>query len=227
VFVLAVDLDETLIAADTLIEGAAVLVKRHPSYIIRLLRWLAAGKHRFKARIAGAVTLDVARLPYRAEVLEYLRAARSQGRRIVLATAANGRVANQVAAHLGLFDEVIASDDAVNLAGERKRQRLVALYGERGFDYVGSGRADVPVWRSARLAVLVGHDAALSRRASATLAVATSFGPISTRTGTPRISQSLNLKPGVSSRSSNLTRRPDGMKGRSATTAGSCANCKG
>jgi len=164
---LAVDLDETLIAADTLIEGAAVLVKRHPSYIVRLLRWLAAGKHRFKARIAGAVTLDVARLPYRAEVLEYLRAARSQGRRIVLATAANGRVANQVAAHLGLFDEVIASDDAVNLAGERKRQRLVALYGERGFDYVGSGRADVPVWRSARLAVLVGHDAALSRRASA------------------------------------------------------------
>ncbi len=47
-----------------------------------------------------------------------------------------------------------------------------------------------------------------SRRASATVPLATSFGPISMRSGTPRISQSLNLKPGVSpSRSSTRTRK--------------------
>ena len=48
----------------------------------------------------------------------------------------------------------------------------------------------------------------MSRRARATVPFSTSLGPISMRSGTPRISQSLNLKPGVtSSRSSTLMRK--------------------
>jgi 4-hydroxybenzoate polyprenyltransferase/phosphoserine phosphatase len=165
---LVVDLDETLVAADSLIEGAVLLLKHQPLRALAMPAWLAAGKQRLKARIAERVTLDVALLPYRAEVLDYVRGARAQGRHIVLATAANERVAHQVAAHLGLFDEVLASDDTRNLAGERKRERLVEAFGERGFDYMGSARADVAVWRSARRAVVVGGGAALRDRARAT-----------------------------------------------------------
>lgn len=164
---LVVDLDETLIAADSLIEGAVLLLKRHPLRALAMPVWLAAGRQRLKARMAEAVTLDVACLPYRAEVLDYVRAARAEGRRIVLATAANERVAHQVAAHLGLFDQVLASDHTRNLAGERKRECLVQAFGARGFDYVGSGPADVAVWRSARKAVVVGGGAALRNRARA------------------------------------------------------------
>jgi len=164
---LAVDLDETLIAADSLIEGAVLLLKRQPLRALAMPVWLAAGKQHLKARIAETASLDVALLPFRPEVLDYVRAARAAGRRIVLATAANERVAHQVAAHLGLFDEVLASDDTRNLAGERKRERLVEAFGDRGFDYIGSGPADLPAWRSARRAIVVGGGAALRDRARA------------------------------------------------------------
>jgi 4-hydroxybenzoate polyprenyltransferase/phosphoserine phosphatase len=164
---IAVDMDGTLIATDVLVEGGVLLLKRNPLNAVRMLAWLARGKARLKACVAGEVTLDVAHLPYRSQVLEYLQAARAQGRRIVLATAADARVAQQVAALLGLFDQVLASDGKLNLAGEQKRRRLVAEFGEKGFDYVGNAQADVAVWRSARTAVLVGGSAGLRRRVAA------------------------------------------------------------
>jgi 4-hydroxybenzoate polyprenyltransferase len=161
---LAVDMDGTLIATDALVEGAVALLKRNPLSALQMLRWLAGGKARLKARIAEQAPLDVAHLPYRPQVLEYLQTARAQGRRIVLATAADARLAQQVADQLGLFDAVLASDGELNLAGERKRQRLVAEFGEKGFDYLGNARPDIAVWRSARMAVMVGGGAVLRRR---------------------------------------------------------------
>ncbi len=159
-----VDMDGTLIATDVLVEGAVVLLKRNPLSALRMLGWLTQGKAQLKARIAEQAPLDVAHLPYRPEVLEYLQAARAQGRRVVLATAADARVAQQVADRLGLFDTVLASDGELNLTGEQKRRRLVAELGEKGFDYLGNARPDIAVWRSARTAVVVGGSAALRRR---------------------------------------------------------------
>ncbi len=161
---LVVDMDGTLIATDALVEGGVLLLKRNPVNVLRMLGWLAQGKSRLKAHVAEEITLDAAHLPYRSEVLEYLQAERAQGRRIVLATAADARVAHQVAARLGLFDEVLASDGKLNLAGEQKRRRLAAQFGERGFDYMGNAAPDVAVWRSARAALIVGGSAALHRR---------------------------------------------------------------
>ncbi len=163
----AVDMDGTLIATDAMVEGAFLMLKRDPLNAARMIAWLSKGKQRLKARIAEETGLDVTHLPYRPQVLEYLQAVHAQGRRIVLATAGNARVAHQVASHLGLFDAVLASDDDVNLAGESKRRRLVAEFGERGFDYVGSAGADIAVWRSARSAVLVGGSAGLRRQVAA------------------------------------------------------------
>ena len=48
--------------------------------------------------------LDVASLPYRPEVIAFLKEQKQQGRRLVLATAAQEQLARQVADHLGLFD---------------------------------------------------------------------------------------------------------------------------
>ena len=159
-----VDMDGTLIATDVLLEGAVLLLKRNLLNAVRMLGWLVRGKAWLKARVAEEATQDVAHLPYRPQVLEYLQAARVRGRRIVLATAADTRVAHQVAARLGLFDAVLASDGTLNLAGEQKRRRLVTEFGEKGFDYVGNAAPDLTVWRSARSAVVVGGSAALRRR---------------------------------------------------------------
>jgi hypothetical protein len=42
-----------------------------------------------------------------------------------------------------------------NLSSGHKRERLVAEFGEKGFDYAGHGYRDRGVWRAARQAVLV------------------------------------------------------------------------
>jgi 4-hydroxybenzoate polyprenyltransferase/phosphoserine phosphatase len=163
---LAVDLDGTLVRTDLLVEALVALLKRNPLSVFALLGWLLRGRAYAKARIARRVTLHPAELPYRRSVLEYLQAQRAGGRRLVLATAADEKVARQVADRLGLFDGVLASDGKVNLSGEQKRQRLVSEFGERGFDYVGNGWHDLAIWRSARRAILVGPTGGLRRQAA-------------------------------------------------------------
>jgi 4-hydroxybenzoate polyprenyltransferase len=168
---IAVDLDGTLVRTDLLVESAVLLVRHHPLRALRIPFWLLRGKAHFKAELARQVTPDLAQLPYRRSLLEYLQAQRAGGRRLVLATAADEKLALQVADRLGLFDRVLASDGCTNLSGERKRERLVAELGEKGFDYAGSSRDDLPVWRSARRALLVGASDALRARAAAVVEV--------------------------------------------------------
>lgn len=158
---LVVDLDGTLVKTDLLLETASRFVTRHPWQTGRLLGWLLAGKPVLKARLAEACPLDPAHLPYREDLLAWLRQQRTEGRSLVLATASHRRLAEPLARHLGLFDQVLASDGQVNLSGERKRACLVEGYGQGGFDYVGNSQADVPVWRAARRAYLVSSNPAL------------------------------------------------------------------
>ena len=92
-------------------------------------------------------------------MLDYIRMQRAKGRRVVLTTAANEIVANRIAAHLDLFDEVIASTATHNLKGQAKADALVRRFGAGGFVYAGDTWADLPVWRQAAAAVLVNYTA--------------------------------------------------------------------
>lgn len=152
---LCVDLDGTLIRTDLLVESVFALLKRSPAYALLLPVWLLRGRAYFKHRIAGLVDLDVSRIPYHQAFLEYLRAEHHQGRRLVLTTASNGKFARQVAANLGIFHDVFASDESQNLSGERKRDRLRQVFGDKGFDYAANSRVDLAVWSHARRAILV------------------------------------------------------------------------
>ncbi len=151
---LCVDLDGTLVATDTLWESALALLRSQPLRALALPFWLAAGLATLKRRLAEAAPIDVAALPYRAEVLAYAAEARAAGRSVVLVTASTRAVAQRVAAHTNAFDAVLASDDE-NLKGVHKRDALVARYGARGFEYVGDARADLAVWESAACGSLV------------------------------------------------------------------------
>lgn len=64
-------------------------------------------------------------------------------------------LAEQVAAHLNLFDEVLATDLNLNLKACSKRDALVQRFGDRGFDYVGNDWPDIAVWQSAERAHVV------------------------------------------------------------------------
>ena len=150
-----VDLDATLTPTDTLLELVILLVKRNPLDLLRLPFWLLRGRAAFKEFVSTRASIPVDNLPFRADVVEYLRGERESGRRIVLATAAHHSVAKAVAARIGIFDGVIASDATTNMKGSRKLSEISERIGSN-FVYVGDSSADLPIWQAARAAVLVG-----------------------------------------------------------------------
>ena len=152
---LAVDLDGTLVKTDLLLEAVAGLLKKRPWYVFCLPIWLLRGVAYFKHQVASRFPIDAETLPYREEFTEYLKSQRAEGRTIVLATAGDIETARRVADHLRLFDLILASDGVTNLAGKAKRRRLVEQFGEKGFDYAGNSRRDIPVWAAARRAIVV------------------------------------------------------------------------
>ena len=154
--VLAVDLDGTLLCTDSLLESLLELMRRQPFAVFGATLQLIRGRAGFKSWVADRVALDPTRLPYRQDLLDWLRAERQRGRRLLLVTAADRRIAEAISRHLGLFDEVLASDGVVNLKGENKATALVERCGEQGFDYAGDASTDVAVWRKARRAIVIG-----------------------------------------------------------------------
>ncbi|HJW03519.1 MAG TPA: UbiA family prenyltransferase [Azospira sp.] len=162
---LCVDLDGSLIATDLLHESVFGLLKTRPWLVFCLPLWLLGGKAQLKTRLAALVEPAVETLPYQPELLAMLDAERRAGRAIILATASAQRHAEAVAAHLGLFDRVLATSATTNLSAANKARVLCDIFGERGFDYVGNSGDDLAVWAHSRGGYLVGCSPAMIERA--------------------------------------------------------------
>lgn len=143
-----VDLDGTLVNTDLLAEGFLSLVGSW-QILPCLSRLARSGRAAFKEAIATRAVLAPELLPYNLDVIEKLEVLRDSGRYIVLVTAADKNVARKIADHLGIFDDVIASDGIVNLKGKAKARVLQERFGTHGFDYIGNDRCDLPIWEIA------------------------------------------------------------------------------
>jgi 4-hydroxybenzoate polyprenyltransferase len=160
---LAVDLDGTVIATDLLWEAILLAIKRNILFLFVIPFWALAGKANLKMKLASIVDLDASVLPYRAEFIAFLKTEQAKGRRLILATGSPLKFAEAVAAHLGIFDQVIATHDNVNMTSVRKRAALVAEFGDGGFDYAGNSRDDIAVFEAASRAIVVAPDKAAAR----------------------------------------------------------------
>jgi 4-hydroxybenzoate polyprenyltransferase len=141
---LCVDLDGTLVKSDTLYDSALALARQKPAALLQLPGWLAQGKAALKKHLTSAVQLDVSHLPYNRELLQFLEQQHATGRPLYLATAADAVLAERVAAHLGIFTGVLASDGALNLAGNNKLAAFRSHFGD-SFSYIGNASPDIPL----------------------------------------------------------------------------------
>lgn len=142
--VLCVDLDGTLVKSDTLYDSALAVARHHPAALLKFPGWLAQGKAALKHHIASTIQLGVAHLPFNRELVQYLEQQRSTGRPIYLATAADADTAERIAAHLGIFTGVLASDGQTNLAGKNKLAAFQSRFGDN-FSYIGNALPDLPL----------------------------------------------------------------------------------
>ncbi|MEH6582583.1 MAG: UbiA family prenyltransferase [Halioglobus sp.] len=147
---IVVDLDGTLVRSDMLLENFFLFLRLYPLQIFRLPFWLMAGRANLKRKLADTVLPSIETVPFNDALVVWLIEQHEGGARLVLATGSDARIAHKVADHLGIFSEVLGTED-INLTAENKRRVLVERYGEGGFEYVGNALADFVVWQSASL----------------------------------------------------------------------------
>ena len=146
--IIAVDLDGTLVHTDLLVENLFLFLRLFPLRILEVIAWLFKGKAHFKKRLADTVIPEVSSLPYNLKLLDWLKQQKSSGARLVLATASDARIANNVADYLGIFDEVYGTE-SVNLSSIHKQQLMIDRFGHNSYEYVGNSLADLAVWSCA------------------------------------------------------------------------------
>ena len=170
-----VDLDGTLTLTDTLHESVLALVRTKPFMLFLIPIWLAKGVAYLKLKVAENSILDVTTLPYNVPFIDWLKEQKASGKEIVLCTAANELIAHNVFKHFDFFDDVIASDEYINLKSTNKRKTLEGKYGEHGYDYAGNSSADVEVWGGASQAIVVNANARVLAKATKVASVSETF----------------------------------------------------
>ncbi|MDG2395731.1 haloacid dehalogenase-like hydrolase [Candidatus Thioglobus sp.] len=152
---LIVDLDHTLINTDLLYESSIGVLKQQPWLVFAYPFWFFQGKGYLKSQLVKRFEIDVTQLPYLQQTIDYIHERKNQGCEIILATASYKDYAFAVAKHIGLFDDVMASNADFNLSSHNKADKLIERFGKHGFDYMGDHMRDMPVWEASNLAILV------------------------------------------------------------------------
>lgn len=150
-----VDLDGTLVRTDLFVEAILQFLKKNPLNLFPVLLWVFRGIPYTKARIAQQIGLEAADLPYETDLLDYLRLQKEAGRHLILATASHRIYAEKVAAHLGLFSSVLATEEDRNLKGSNKLAAIRDKAGSDAFTYAGDSTADSPIWAAAGSGIFV------------------------------------------------------------------------
>ncbi|MCX7929521.1 MAG: UbiA family prenyltransferase [Chlorobi bacterium] len=161
--ILVVDLDETFLQTDLVWEAITQLVQKKPYLLPLIPLMLLRGRVRFKYWLDRHVTFDINALPRTIAVEHFLRNAKAEGRTVVLATASLRQWVEPWALQLGYFDRVFGTD-TVNLRGSAKLDCIRTEFEGHPFDYIGNSAADIPLWRAARSALIVGNPDRYERR---------------------------------------------------------------
>jgi 4-hydroxybenzoate polyprenyltransferase len=152
---LYVDLDGTLIRGDTTQQASLALLRTNPLALLKAALVYGQGRAASKKVIADHMSLNAATLPYRPEVIDYIRKAKALGRRVVLATGAERRYADAVASYLSLFDAVYATENGVNLTSSNKLE-IMRRDGGQAFEYLGDSHADTAIFQHTTVSGWVG-----------------------------------------------------------------------
>ncbi|MBP9692865.1 MAG: haloacid dehalogenase-like hydrolase [Alphaproteobacteria bacterium] len=152
---LVLDLDGTLIRTDTFHEMMVHLLVTKPWVLLRLPFWFLKGRAFAKARLAEQSDFFPQHLPYNVHLLEFAQGEAQKGRPLILATGTDQKVAEKIAQHLGIFQEVIGSDGHINMTGPHKQKALLDRFEAQGFDYAGDSLVDTHIWQVSQKALVV------------------------------------------------------------------------
>ena len=152
---LVVDLDGTLLRSDMLFESFWSAIGQDWKSIFGAILTIFRGRAALKKFLAESSKINVSVLPFDPKLIEFVKSWRENGGKTALVTASNTKFAADIAAHLGIFDEVHGSDETTNLKGAAKGKFLVEKFSQEDFVYVGDSSADLAVWEKSSKAITV------------------------------------------------------------------------
>ncbi len=117
------------------------------------------------------VQINWSTVPFYERVVERVRAARNDGRRVFFLTSMPKAWSQMLSNEFAGSEVISQSEAAHNASGATSEPSLTALFGSRGFDYIGDGRRDLAICKSARRVLLVSSDRAAIAHASAVSSV--------------------------------------------------------
>lgn len=152
---LFVDLDGTLLAGDSLLEGMIGCLRQGPSAWKNLFS-LFQGMAVFKQKMA--VYFDPDLVWVREEIVLFIETERTRGTKIILATGAPRMVVERLAPRLPKFDHILNTDGEVNRVGNEKLKAMREITNGEPFAYIGNSlRSDRAIWsRAARVDMIGG-----------------------------------------------------------------------
>jgi len=165
--VLVADLGGAIVKTDLVYESFWLALSQNAPKAIFGMKSIIHSRAHLKFHLAEGVSLDPSLIPYNRCVLEFIRNWRAGGGRTALVAEFDQTLADDIADHLGLFDEVHASNGARHLDGRKKAEFLIQQFGVGRYDYIGDSLADLPTWENARRAITVGATATLRRAVEA------------------------------------------------------------
>lgn len=153
---LVLDVDGTFLKTDMLFECFWASLGKQPLATVSACLRGFLNPAMLKQELFEIASIRTDLLPVHAEIKQAAEQAKTDGREVVLASASDQRLVASLAKDHGLSPQVFGSDGISNLKGQAKAERLVAQFGENGFDYAGNEHVDVPVWKHAANALVVG-----------------------------------------------------------------------
>jgi 4-hydroxybenzoate polyprenyltransferase len=162
---IVVDLDESLVECDLLLEGMWQVIRNNPGKLPQLGRALVTGsKLELKTLVVELSSMDATLLPFNAAIMEYLIASKANGSVLILVTASHENWAYGINDHLQIFDQVFGSSiEHGNLKGNAKVKLLEDKFPSQEFTYIGDSMSDIPVWDWAKEVVFAGKSSRTKR----------------------------------------------------------------
>ena len=152
---MVVDLDQSLLKIDLFKEILARSLINNPRVFFKTILLAIYNKAKAKTFIAKNTKIKWETLPYNNRVINIITNYRAKGYHILLATGAPKVYAQPIAEHLGLFDDIIATDENKNNVGVEKLEAIKNIIGD-DFIYLADAKKDLPIWLHCKKAILVG-----------------------------------------------------------------------
>lgn len=165
--VVCVSLEGALLRTSGFHELLWAALRSRPLALLLLPYWLLRGIAFVEDRLASMAMPEPSRLPYRPELVAWLRAQQADGARLVLVRRGDRRLAEAVARELG-FDAVVSLPSG-ELAGELQRR-----HGE-GWVWVGSAGDSREIWSRAAAGVFIGSEQEAARAVGRKLELRATF----------------------------------------------------